>query len=462
MKHFICLKERYIVYTDSENISAEGNLKKLPAEGKQGLEQAARDLAETCDLKGKRAEAATDRKIGGRLMTLPKAGLRELEEMAANRLTAEEVCRQKPETAVDVIGQAGAKSLLVMVYYAEKKELDEFRNALRKAGIRSSRLLIYSAYLARLAERGRREKSLILVCFLREELRVFGISQGRCIVQKCPSFKPEAFLDLGAEDVLLEEVRDLAEETKKEMEKADLAPEYLLVEEECLKDPAGAADYLGKELKLPCSLEKRELFRKKVSEGFSEKILADRKLPSFEMKRKKRGFFNAGAGILLANLAAALILFGLLETRLESVKSRTEELKQEVESSEYRERAGWAYLTAREQDQVRWLQSAADRIMDQEAAGNPVEEAWFLAVRQSLEPGMEIGELHYRGAEGILEAVILAEDPASYPVLEERIRSTGKFEQVGCSMWERTASESKAGRALFRMIPEKEGRNGVQ
>lgn len=448
MKHYISLrgshlsymKDRAITYSllcRKRRIAWSGEME--AGDGK--LRESMKKLAVKYRLKGKKASLVLDAPVRSAFMTLPGAGPGELEAMARNRLVSEGLCREDALTAVDVYSAEKGNPVHATVYYIDRGKLQELTGALAEAGISCDRVIVRSSCIAEVARLWWKEESVLFAEIGLEHMGIYGLWSGHCISHRVLAMKPLEFIRLQAEDCLWEEMAEWAREIYREMKDREHVslPKAVILRTEGIGDPAVGAEKLSRALKLPCRViqpEKEMVYKRNRSSQvyFSDRLIKNR--PGGR-RNLRLSFGKVYACLFFLNVVIALCLYLFPYFQLKELRHSTDLLTFAAGGAEGADFYG---KVLHDETEALLAVRRAGRALSEENGGI-LKREYIQAISDSLESGMKIDALSYDSREALVEVTLSAEKPSQIPALEERIRSTGIFKEVGHNAWEMAEKE---------------------
>lgn len=469
MKHYISLrgsrlsymKDRAAAYSllcRKRRIQLSGEMEA----GDEKLREGMKKLAVKYRLKGKKASLVLDAPVCSFFMALPGAGTGELEAMARNRLVSEGLCREDALTAVDVYNAGKGGPVHATVYYVDREKLRELTGAMVEAGIFCDRVIVRSSCIAEMAWLWWKEESVLFAEIGLEYMGIYGLWRGHCISHRVLDMKPLEFIRLQAEDCLWEEMAEWAGKMYREMKEREHVslPKAVILRTEGIGDPAAGAEKLSRALTLPCRViqpEKEMAYKRNRSTQvyFSGRLVKNKPGGG---RNLKLSFKKAYACLFFLNFVIALSLYLLPCFQIKELRHSTDLLTFPAGSAE-----GAAFYEKALHDETAALLAVrrAGKVLSEENGGI-LKKEYIQAITDSLEPGMKIDALGYDNREALLEVTLTAEKPSQIPDLEDRIRSTGIFQEVGHRAWEMEEAEESVRclATLYAVLNQKTAEGG--
>lgn len=471
MKHFICVEEHEITYVcgkyrASKGTGLKGTVIIQDAERRTKTGDAAgifRELAVRHNLEGKRVTLVLGRDIRFLEVKLPKAGDRDVRRMALNELASSGISVTDCAAAVDIRRIPGERQVTAMVYYMESARLDIYMKAMEAAGMLCAEVLPVPGCTAIASYMMCRSRASIVVDVEKESLGLYGVTGGHCLAWKSSALKAGRFLEMGAEELLYEEIAEQAAGIKEHMEEdcGKCSPELIVLLGDCLKDWSRALSYLEEHLELPCtggilniSMERNAKTgnaesESRISPGTLAAIAAgsSSKSKAVRLKGNKNldgtGLFKGMTGAISKGYAAFLLInilavtgiscyIGLLQYQASGELTGLQEI---MADPGYRER----YQEVQRMGSGMEAEAArrnAEQAVQKDITGYLGMDA-FHAFTGAMEPGMAVEAVRYDKDSTTLEMVISMDGPAQVPDYVDRVRESGVFPHVSHSLWEK-------------------------
>lgn len=467
MKHYICVEEHEITYAcgtykTPDRTSAKGTIvlqewECIKADG--DMSDIFEGLSEKHHLEGRKVTLVLGRDVAVCEVKLPRARERELRHMARNELTAAGKCGSDSPAAVDIQRSFGGSQIPVMVYYMEKSRLELYIRAMEQAGMVYERTLLVPDCVAAASCMMCRSRASIIVDVENESLNLYGVSGGHCLAWKSCSLKPGRFLEMGAEELLYEEIAEQAQLLQKQMEtdSGKCVPECIVLAGNCFPNKEHAAAYLEERLKLPCTNAAFHIASETETEAVCSGALAaiaaggrpGRRLLKLDSGKENRhtGLLKGAAGavsrggalFLAANILAAAGVCGYVGILKHQISQELSELKAVMDNAAYREQYQKLSRMDRETEEKAARRSAEETVR-KEISGN-LEMKAYNTFTDALEPGMQVESVVYEADQNTLELVISMDTSAQVPAYVDRVSVSGMFGHVSHGLWEKKEEE---------------------
>lgn len=467
MKHYICVEEHEITYAcgtykTPDRTSAKGTIvlqewECVKADG--DTSDIFEKLSEKHHLEGRKVTLVLGRDIAVCKVKLPRARERELRHMARNELTAAGKCGVDSLAAADIQRSFGGSQIPVMVYYMDKSRLELYIRAMEQAGMVYERTLLVPDCVAAASYMMCRSRAGIIVDVENESLNLYGVSGGHCLAWKSSSLKPGRFLEMGAEELLYEEIAEQTELLQKQMEtdSGKCVPECLVLTGNCFPNKEHTAAYLEERLKLPCTNAVFHIASQIEPETISCGALAaiaaggrpGRRLLKLDSGKENRhtgiikgvtgAVSRGGALFLAANILAAAGVCGYMGILRHRTSQELSELKAVMDDAAYREQYQKLSRMDRETEE-KAARRSAEELVRKDVSGN-LEMKAYNTFTDALEPGMQVESVVYEADQNTLELVISMDTSAQIPAYVDRVSAFGTFGHVSHSLWEKNEEE---------------------
>lgn len=329
-------------------------------------------------------------------------------------------------SAVRVLKHSGKKPSYAVVYRADKKVLEAGLKAADQAGISIKTVVSAPEFLARISYQRPcpwKTETAVVICIWRDGIRVLGTWQGICLAWKRSELKPEVFLRLGGEELLYEELTDLAAEVQTEMKclGTEFEPGGILFLGDGLDDLQKGAEAVGKALALPwLCLEERDVLPEhgKGRPAFGSTCLKG----CFHTANKQKGLHGpaaAGVCLFIGSLISFAVMGWQVQREILMEQKRLEALLVQEEEGRY---------------------APEDERKKQAGFAQP---SFVPALELLSEPGMEILRVTYEGKEPYWEITVRADRPDQMTGFTSRLEKRMPLFELKSSQWQREESGDK-------------------
>lgn len=452
-------------------------------------------LAVRYGLEGKKVNLVLGRDLNSSSFLVPKSRRSDTMRMAVNELTAAGVNVRQSAAAVDMEARRRKGTLAVMAYHMEGCRFDAYKAAMDKAKMVCGRVLVLPDCMALMARALWRESRILLVNAGMEGVGFYALSGGHCLGCRMTALRAGRFIREGADELLYEEMAERAEELLREQSASmeGYMPECIARMTDCLPEPEKAARYLESHLGIPCRVRIPEADEGSDNEPhtdigsgssrISAQCLAACVAGSLDRNRKaielcvqeypagRRGFMGLMSSIsrgwalfLAANILAAsgMSIYTVCLNR--QAGRKLTEAEAAVNDPVYKMRS----QKAQQMDQrIQELLASGDKkqaVMEAVSRENVLGMDRFRAFTDAMEPGMRIESITYRGEDSTLWMVVSMDYPGKVPDYVNRIQASGRFGEVGHSLWERKSEDRDNGRtyATVYAVAGTGGQNEIQ
>lgn len=462
MKHYLYLEPGRLFYlcgrpeSDGFTVKDARMVEILEDDGPEAYAGAIRTLG----LSGKRVIAA----LGGsevylKEMRLPAASRRVTRRMICNEIAYLRKTGRPLAVDMDVLEmERGAKGQHLLAYAAGRDTLERWMAAFREARVNCAGVCVLPDCVAKMTARyGEREESAVVMALEPDQLRLYLVRGGHCLLNRSIRLNVKGFCEAGAEELLCEELADQAQKAAQfsEARPNGETPARVYLLTSGLDRPDDLAERLGALMEIPCEYMRFAL-RRVGGEGneihFSTlavcSAVRDRRRcrPVNLMDSGRRGVRrngrqsrDMGTRCLLAvglNALAVAVIWGYLEFGTAGDMRRAEEVSAQMAQNGgheiYRE------LMERKRERERGLEYQNQMKQNETLVGSTkhMRLGDYRVLSDCLEAGMEIESLVLDGKTGLLNVRVSIPAPGAAPDYVERVRGCGRFAGVEHSGWE--------------------------
>lgn len=463
MKHFLYLEDKRITYIHGRFTAGGFTVKAAKAVVLvSGNGEDLPGLLRTLGLAGKLVTAA----VGGgetmlREMRLPAASARTTRKMICNEIARSRKAGVSVAADMDILGvDKTKKQQHLMACAIERERLKRWMSVLREAGISCTGLLTLPDCVAKLVSLlGAGEKAVVVAALEPDQLRLYLVKSGHCLLNRNLRLNVNRFRQAGAEALLYEEAADQIQRVMQYCEARTGAErvEQVLLMKDGLSGGAEAGAALSSLLNCPCSQMEVQIRPAKgavigedihfgalalCAAGSAGGNMRPVNLLTCERESAGRGnrFLAGGFGtrcILFAgvNILAVAVAWIYLEAGAAGAIRHAVSISASLE-----EHDGYAayedYQDNRlERERLRALQRDVEEAEDKIRSVKEFGMADYQVLWDSLGPGMAIEAVTYDGEKGLLEVRLSFPEPGAAPDYVERVRESGRFQKAAHSAW---------------------------
>ena len=430
MKHFIYITEDKVHYIRKEagkpgEYSFMGS--RLVA-GKDRVEEALESLAEVYNLKGRRVGLILGTFVNIYPMELPASLKKTALQMAEKQLLVFGKANEKILT-VDFKKDSSQGLLRGVVYTVPEEWIHTVGEAMSSCGLRIGTVFPWPAFVASFPEPesyGLKTGPVTLLHLADDLLAIYEIENGHCFHWKKFSLKPGAFMELGEERALVEELVILIRQFQWGIESREMFMKScgIMIANDCRKTSAVFVELLRKALKVPnIWLGKGELWKKQT------KAVELKNLQFYDNDLFLEDGTVCGrlaeAGYPVIPVIVSVVLFAMItgvlftgqfyaDRKLKALDKIQEDRRQLQDEQGQR-------LLEKQREKIASLK--AER---REVSGTEMLDAiLFSSLDQAMSPGMELEALTYESEEGNIRITLRTEEAGQIPQFCEKMEEAG-------------------------------------
>ncbi len=430
MKHFIYITEDKVQYIRKE-AGKSGEYSFMGSRSLAGgspVDDALESLSEVYKLKGKKIGLVIGTFVNIYPVELPASLKKTALQMAEKQLLVLGKANERI-LAADFKKESRPGLLRGVIYTAPEEWIHIVRASMASCGLRMGTILPWPAFVASFPEPesyGIKEESVILVQLTDDLLAMYEIENGHCCRWKKFSLKPGAFMDMGEERALVEEIVVLIRQFQCDIEERGMPVKArgLIISSECEKAPASFTEMLRRALKVPwICLEKGELWKKqaKAAELKNLQFYDDNIFMGTGTICEKL----AEAGYPVIPVAVSLVLFamiaGVFFTGQLYVDKRLRRLDQIQEDRRSLQDEEGQKLLEKEMETIKSLKRERRELIGTEM----MDTVLFSSLDHAMSPGMELEALIYEADEGNIRIRLKTEEAGQIPQFCEKMEEAG-------------------------------------
>lgn len=462
MKHYLFLEPGRLFYlcgrpeSDGFTVKDVRTVEFLEDDGPEAYAGAIRALG----LSGKRVTAALgESDVYLKEMRLPVASRRVTRRMICNEIAYLRKTNLPLAVDMDVleIGR-GAGGQHLLAYAAGTGTLETWTAAFKEAKVKCTSVCVLADCMAKFAARyGEWDESAVVMALEPDQLRLYLVKGGHCLLNRSIRLKVKRFCEAGAEELLCEE---LADQVRKAAQFCEARPAgetparaYLLASG--IDRPDDLAERLAALINIPC--ESMRFALRRVDGAGSDPHFSTLAVCSAVRDRRRCRPVNLMASgrkavhrngrqsrdmttrCLLAvgiNALAVAAIWGYLEYNTAGYTRRAGELSARMAQSGgdeiYREILARKRETEQGLEYQRQIKNN-ERLVRRTKHMRPGD---YQALSDCLEAGMEIESMVLDGETGRLRVRVSIPAPGAAPDYVERVRGCGRFAGAEHSGWE--------------------------
>ena len=430
MKHFIYITEDKIHYIRKE-AGKPGEYSFMGSRlvsGVKRVDEALESLTEVYNLRGKRVGLILGTFINIYPMELPASLKNTALQMAEKQLLVFGKANEKI-LAIDFKKDSSQGLLRGVVYTVPEEWIHIVRKAMAFCSLRIGTILPWPAFVASFPEPesyGLKEGSVMLLHLTDDLLAIYEIENGHCFHWKKFSLKPGAFMEIGEERALVEEMVILIRQFQSGIEGREMLMRSrgLMIANDCQKTSAAFVELLRKALKVPCVfLEKGELWKKQT------RVAELKNLQFYDnnlfLENESVCARLAEAGYPVIPVVVSLVLFAMVtgvlftgqfyaDRKLRRLDKIQEDRKQIQDEEKQR-------ILEKQREKIASLK--AER---RETSGTEMLDAMlFSSLDQAMAAGMELEALTYEAEEGNIRINLKTEEASQIPQFCEKMEEAG-------------------------------------
>lgn len=460
MKHYLCLEENQISYVGGKLTRKGFRIKKaaradLPVEE---TETALRHFLKSNRINGKKVTLSLDSGIIFNEYHLPAVKETELRGMVRSELA---YSTQNPDDyTISVLPYKKVEDggFMVLVHAIREDDLAEKIGTLRRAGVRCKRVRVHADCMGSLASRQYPKNKILLMTEIdRDQIRMFLIENGCCVLSRSQRLNVTRFLDGDSLNLLCEEAVDQISKVVQfhtGRNKKDPIEKIVLLSD-VIPQLETAAGWIGESMRMECEpVNWRIIPSRKVKEetivscfkGMAAMVyrakdssanvdfLKDR-VVKLRMERKK-GFFSWGvqsALLIVVSLIAVGSAWYVMSQKNVECMARTNQLTAYVDEEE--RQARYTEIL-RQQDELSRLQVYNMKLDGAEAnvrKKNRLNYRAYMGMVAPVPEGVSVVEMTYQ--QNVLSFKLRSADHSYIPDYVNAVKESGIFPNTWHPMW---------------------------
>lgn len=476
MKHYLCFEENQISYVGGRLTSEGFRIKRAAREALPDaeMEQVLRRFVKKNRIKGKKVTLSLDSGIIFHEYRLPAVKESELRGMVRSELA---YSTQNPDDytiSVMPYKKADDGGIMVLVHAIREEELVQKMEALRDTGIRCRHVRVHADCMGSLAARQYPENKMLLLTEIdRDQIRMFLIENGCCVLSRSQRLNVTRFLDGDSLNLLCEEAVDQISQVVQfhtGRNKKDPIEKIVLVSDVITRLDT-AAGWIGESMRMVCEPVNWKIFpsnKTKEEEivscfkGMAAMAVRSRNEPKnvdflqdriFKIRReRKKGFFSwtvQSALLFAVSLFAVGGVWYAMSQKSAECVARTEQLTAYVEESE---RLAQYDRIMSQQEELSRLQAYNMKLDSTEAmirSNNLLDYRSYLGMVSPVPEGVAVESMLYQ--QGILSLKLKSGDPRYVPGYVKAVEESGALMDTWHQIWSED-EDVNGGTAFFADI----------